>query len=557
MSCLLVKFAILKKIKIDNKVGMRNKRLQVWLPLILSLCMVAGMFIGYRIKGNMPNKGIFFVERQKPVQEVLDLIQRKYVDDENLDSLGNIAIEALLQGLDPHSIYLPIKELKEVNEDLQGLFYGIGVEFNIINDTTNILNVLPGGPSDKATLKTGDKIIKVEDSLIAGNNTTAETLKNLLRGNRGSKVTISIWRNDSLRKMTITRDAIPLFSLDAAYMVNDTIGYLRLNKFSETTYKEFMQATEKLQAKGMKSLIFDLRDNGGGILTEATNIADEFLEGNKLITYTEGAHSARKEYHCEKEGIFEKGKLIVLANEGTASASEVIIGALQDWDRATIIGRRTFGKGLVQEQYELSDGSGLRLTVARYYTPLGRSIQKSYKEGREAYGRDLVERFKNGEMVSSDSIKHKELKEYKSPEGKILYAGEGITPDVFVPYDTLTFDKNVMKMLMSGSLNKFVYQNYLDNQSRFSQYKSAKDFSKNFTVDEPMFINLVAMAATDSITLSLSNATQKAQLSRQIKVLTARQIWRTEGFFEVNGVYDDAVKKAVELLEGKVVAGKK
>ncbi|MEO6683787.1 MAG: S41 family peptidase [Ginsengibacter sp.] len=528
---------------------MRNKRLQVWLPLILSLCMVAGMFIGYRIKGNMPNKGIFFVERQKPVQEVLDLIQRKYVDNENLDSLGNLAIQAILQGLDPHSIYLPVQELKEANEDLQGVFYGIGVEFNIINDTTNVLNVLPEGPSEKAGLLTGDKIIKVGDSLIAGNSTSAETLKKLLRGPRGAKVTISILRNNELQSITITRGAIPLFSLDAAYMVNDTIGYIRLNKFSETTYREFMQGMEKLQAKGMTSLIFDLRDNGGGILTEATNIADEFLDGNKLITYTECVNSPRREYFCDKEGIFEKGQLIVLANEGTASASEVIIGALQDYDRAIIVGRRTFGKGLVQEQYELSDGSGLRLTVARYFTPLGRGIQKSYNKGRDAYSKDLINRFTNGEMTSSDSIKHSEMKEYVTGKGKILYAGEGITPYVFVPYDTLIFDKNVMKILMSGMLNEFVYRNYLQNKKQFDAFKNPAEFNKSYKVDDSTFSRLITMAKRDSIQLSLTNPTEKSQISRQIKSLMARQIWRKEGFFEVNNAHDDVVKKAIELLQ--------
>lgn len=527
---------------------MRNKRLQVWLPLILSLCMVAGMFVGYRIKGNMPNKGIFFVERQKPVQEVLDLIQRKYVDKENLDSLGNVAIQALLQGLDPHSVYLPVRELKQANEDLQGVFYGIGVEFNIIDDTTNVLNVLAGGPSEKAGLRTGDKIIKVGDSLIAGNKTSAETLKNLLRGPRGAKVTISILRHSNLLPITISRGAIPLFSLDAAYMVNDSIGYIRLNKFSETTYKEFMQAMEKLQAKGMTNLIFDLRDNGGGILTEATNIADEFLDGNKLITYTEGENSPRRDYFCDKEGIFEKGALIVLANEGTASASEVIIGALQDYDRAIIIGRRTFGKGLVQEQFELSDGSGLRLTVARYFTPLGRGIQKSYINGREAYKKDLVNRFKNGEMATSDSIKHAGVKQYVTQAGKVLYAGEGITPDIFVPYDTLTYDKNLMKLLMTGKLNEFVYRNYLQHQKEFDGYKSASEFNKNYTVEEKTFEKLIEMAAKDSIQLTLKNSTDKAQISRQIKALTARQIWRSEGFFEVSNIYDEVMKKALEML---------
>ena len=247
-------------------------------------------------------------------------------------------------------------------------------------------------------LKVGDKFLKVGDSTVAGVHITSEKISKLLRGAGGSKANILLLRNGSQKAISITRGMIPLYSLDAAYMIADTIGYIRLNKFSETTYEEFMNATENLQKKGMKSMILDLRDDGGGILTEATNIADEFLSDDKLITYTEGEHSPKKEYRCSKDGIFEKGKLVVLANEGTASASEILIGALQDWDRATVVGRRTFGKGLVQEQFQLSDGSGLRLTVARYYTPLGRSIQKSYKNGVEAYNMDIMNRFHDGEM---------------------------------------------------------------------------------------------------------------------------------------------------------------
>ncbi|HET7118766.1 MAG TPA: S41 family peptidase, partial [Hanamia sp.] len=300
---------------------MRNKKLQVWLPLILSLCMIAGMFIGYRIKGNMPDNGIFFVEKEKPVQEVLDLIKRKYVDNENIDSLGIDAIQTILTQLDPHSVYLPVQELKQVNEDLEGQFFGIGIQFNIINDTVNVVNVLEKGPSQKAGLLIGDQIIKVNDSLVAGNHITATKLRKLIVGNAGQKVTITILRGGTQKAFEITRGPVPLYSLDAAYMITDTTGYIRLNKFSETTYKEFMNALLKLQKKGMKSLILDLRDNGGGVLTEATNIADEFLNDDKLITYTEGAHSPKKEYRCNKDGAFEKGKLIVLVNEGTASAS--------------------------------------------------------------------------------------------------------------------------------------------------------------------------------------------------------------------------------------------
>jgi carboxyl-terminal processing protease len=331
-------------------------------------------------------------------------------------------------------------------------------------------------------------------------------------------------------------------------MISDNVGFIRLNKFSETTYKEFMRSMEKLQKSGMKSLILDLRDNGGGILTEATHIADEFLSGNKLITYTEGAHSPKKEYRCDKEGVFETGRLVVLANEGTASASEVLIGALQDWDRATVVGRRSFGKGLVQEQFELSDGSGLRLTVARYYTPLGRSIQKSYKGGVENYRNDILNRFKHGEMQYADSTKHDNEEKYITKSGNTLYGGGGITPDVFVPYDTVNLDRDVMRALMSGTLNQFVYMNYLRHQKQFSSFASPKIFIRNYVVDEQTLEDLRAFAANDSIYLNLKNVAQKAQLERQIKVLTARQLWRTEGFYEVNNTFDETVKKALELI---------
>lgn len=527
---------------------MRNKKLQVSLPLILSLCMVAGMFIGYRIKGNMPDKGIFFVEKERPVQEVLDLINRKYVDNENIDSLGTSAIQTILNQLDPHSVYLPLQELKQVNEDLEGQFFGIGIQFNIINDTVNVVNVLDKGPSQKAGLLIGDQIIKVNDSLVAGNQTTAVKLRKLIVGDAGKKVAIIILRGGIQKQFNITRGPVPLYSLDAAYMITDTTGYIRLNKFSETTYKEFMNALLKLQKEGMKSLILDLRDNGGGVLTQSTNIADEFLNDNKLITYTEGAHSPKKEYLCQKDGAFEKGKLVILVNEGTASASEILSGALQDWDRATIVGRRTFGKGLVQEQFQLSDGAGLRLTVARYYTPLGRSIQKPYQKGFEVYDHDLINRFKDGEMTSADSIKHTGGKKYITLDGNVLYGGGGITPDVFVAIDTSSIEKNVMKVLMAGTLNRFVYLNFLKHQNEFKKYISPQMFEKKYVADDSTLNSLKLYAQKDSIHLNLNNASEKALLQKQIKVLTAREIWNTEGFYEINNTYDSTVKKALEII---------
>lgn len=527
---------------------MINKKLRVWLPLLFSIVMIVGMIIGYNIRNGMPNMGMFFTEKRKPVQEVLTLIETKYVDKENPDSLGDAAIESILDKLDPHSVLLPATQLQEVKEDLQGGFSGIGVEFNIFNDTINILNVVKDGPADKAGLQIGDKFLKVGDSVVAGIKITGDKIKHFLRGNAGTKADITVLRNNEQKHFIITRGMIPLNSLDAAYIVANKIGYIRLNKFSETTYKEFMEATLMLQKQGMHSMILDLRDNGGGILTEATNIADEFLDQDKLITYTEGAHSAKKEYRCQKEGIFEKGKLVVLANEGTASASEILIGALQDWDRATIVGRRTFGKGLVQEQYELSDGSGLRLTVARYYTPLGRSIQKSYSRGIKVYNDELLNRFHEGELIFPDSIKHIDGVAYKTKSGHVVYSGGGITPDIFVSVDTSGFNKAAGKIYTKGTIHNFVYNNYLGNKITLSAYRSPQEFEKNYTVDDATWNRFKIFATKDSIDINTINAAEKTNLQKQIKILTARLIWRNEGLYEVSNAEDPVVKKALEVL---------
>ena len=527
---------------------MQNKKLQVWLPLLFSIVMIAGMIIGYRIKSNMPGRNMFYIEKTAPVQEVLDLIQTKYVDDVRLDSVSNKAIQDVLGKLDPHSVYLPASQLQESKEDLQGRFYGIGVEFNLLKDTINIINVIKNGPSDKAGLEPGDEVIRVGDSTVAGVHITPEKIRKLLRGDGGTKVNITILRSNSSKSFTVIRGMIPLYSLDAAYMINDSIGFIRLNKFSETTYREFMKATENLQKHGMKNMILDLRDNGGGILTEATEIADEFLDDDKLITYTEGKHFPRKEYRCKREGAFEKGKVVVLVDENTASASEVLIGALQDWDRATIIGRRTFGKGLVQEQFELSDGSGLRLTVSRYYTPLGRSIQKSYESGGLAYHNEIMNRFHEGELLNGDSIKHTNAKAYKTKMGKIVYGGGGITPDIFVGIDTGGVNKQLTGFYIKGTINNFAFRNYLNNKSKFVAYSGPMDFEKRYTMDPNSWMNLINFAKHDSIDLRSLTTLQKAEVEKQIKILTARQIWQNEGLYEVSNAEDPIVKKALEVL---------
>lgn len=527
---------------------MQNRKLQVWLPLLLSIMIVFGMFIGYSIKGNLPRRGIFYMEKPKSVQEVLSLIENKYVDSVNKDSLRILAINGMLSKLDPHSVYLPAEDLQSIKEEIQGHFFGIGIEYGIYEDTINILNVLPGGPSARAGLLVGDKFLKVGDSIVSGIKINSAQLKGLLRGPEGTTVQLTILRDHTQRKFLVKREGIPLYSVDAAYMLSPLIGYIRLNKFSETTYKEFMQAAEKLLRSGMKNMILDLRDNGGGILTEATDIADEFLDGDKLITFTEGTHSAKKEYRCKREGIFEKGKLLVLVNEGTASASEVLIGALQDWDRATILGRRTFGKGLVQEQFELSDGSGLRLTVARYFTPLGRSIQKTYDGGNSAYKEELHKRYLDGELLSADSIKHVNSKSYRTPSGKVVYNAGGITPDVFIPFDTTSFDRNLAEIYIKGEINNFAYINFIQNKQVFSKYRSAYEFNKNFVVDSITWKNFTKFALKDSVNITNISIKDKNEIFKQLKLITAQQIWHTEGLFEVSNAVDPVITKALELI---------
>ncbi len=496
----------------------------------------------------MPGRNFFSTEKRRPIQEIMDLIQNKYVDDVKMDSLADTAIQAMLNKLDPHSVFIPAEELQQVNEDLAGKFFGIGIEFNIFDDTLNVINVIKDGPSFKAGLLTGDKFLKVGDSIIAGRKTDADAFRKLLRGDRGTKVTIGFLRGHEQKQATITRDAIPLSSVDASYMINSDIGYIRLNKFSSQTYREFMESLEALKAKGLKKLILDLRDNGGGILDEAVEIADEFLEGDKLITYTEGKHVPKKEYRCRRPGQFEKGPLVVLADEGTASASEILIGALQDWDRATIIGRRSFGKGLVQEQFDLSDKSALRLTIARYYTPIGRSIQRPYTNGEKEYYAEISKRYHDGETQSADSIKNDTSKIYKTKAGKTVYAKGGITPDYFIALDTSGLNSNLTKVYTRGIIGSFAYHFYLDNLPQLKKYNTPADFIKDFSFSEDNWKQFVNAAAKDSITLTTIAPKEKADLINRIRSTIARQLWRNEGFFEAINVTDEAVKKSIEVL---------
>ena len=530
---------------------MRNKKLQVWLPLVFSLVMIAGMFFGFRLSSH--TTGSFFARPSKTnIEEAFDIFKDRYVDNINLDSLQNDAINEMMNHLDPHSTFIPASNLASVNEDLAGSFEGgIGIEFNIFDDTVHILYVIPDGPSDKAGIRIGDKLIAVDGESVISKTLPSTDIRKMIRGKGGSKVNLTVIRGETTQYYEVLRGTIPIPSVDAAYMVNSQMGFIKLNKFSEPTYREFMTALERLQKAGMKDLILDLRGNGGGYIDPAIEIADEFLDDDKLIVYTEGANVKRREYKAKRPGLFETGKLAILIDEQTASASEILTGALQDWDRATILGRRSFGKGLVQGQYTLSDGSAIRLTIARYYTPIGRSIQRPYDQGRKAYMEDIQNRYLHGEMFSADSISHVNQKVFNTAGGRKVYGGGGITPDVFVPYDTSRFTKDVTQLYLDGRFNNIVYQYYIRNSGQLDKYKSPEDFSKNFNNIEAVWSELVQYALKDRINLRNIPERDKVNIQNQIKSYLARLKWRTEGYYEVYNKYDPVVMKAVQTLGGR------
>ena len=541
------KSSILRQIT-QLRIMMGNKKLQVWLPLIFAVVMIIGMVFGYKLGSQNGNsKGFFASNNRSSLQEAIDLIKMRYVDSVHIDSLEGKAIQQLMNGLDPHSVYLPPVDVKEANEDLAGNFEGIGVEFNIFSDTVNVVYVIPNGPSDKAGLLIGDKIVAVNNTSLAQKASSIDSIKKYIRGERGSKAVLQVLRENKPQTITVTRGTIPVPTVDAAYMIDKTTGYIKLNKFTDNSYEEFMQAMENLQKLGLQSLIFDLRGNGGGFMNEAVDMADEFLDGDKLIVYTEGVNNKKREYRCKRPGLFEKGKLVLLVDEFSASASEVLAGALQDWCRATIIGRRTFGKGLVQEQYPLSDGSALRLTVARYYTPLGRSIQRSYGKGKKVYIDDIEERYNSGEMISVDSIRnHNGGQKFMTGCKDTLYGADGITPNVFVPLDTTRMQRKIVQVLNDGNLNQTVYFYYLKNRQRIDQYSSAADFARQFnTVD--MWDGFVRYPG-NSMAFEIITGKEKELLSLRLKAMLAKYKWRNSGFYQVLNSEDIVIKKAMEFI---------
>ncbi|WP_114789726.1 S41 family peptidase [Niabella yanshanensis] len=521
---------------------------EVWLPLLLSAVMILGMYIGYRFATGQPNKKIFKKDRVTALQEALDIIRTRYVDSVQIDTLEGNAIREMMSELDPHSVYLPPAELKEANEDLSGNFEGIGVEFNQIRDTVNITYVIEGGPSDKAGLLIGDQIIKVDSNNLTGKSINSFKIRNLIRGERGSPAKLEIMRSGKVLPITVIRGNIPTPSISAAYMMDKTTAFIKLDRFTNTTYREFMEAAEGLKKQGMTQLIFDLRSNGGGYMDQAIQIADEFLSGDKLIVYTQGVNSPKTEYRCKRPGIFENGKLAVLVDELSASASEILAGALQDWDRATIIGRRTFGKGLVQEPFLLSDGSAMRLTIARYYTPIGRSIQKPYTGGKKVYMDEVWERYATGQLYYADSNKVSNGKVYKTHGGRTVYGGGGIMPDVFVGLDTSNYSREINMLFLNGSFNDFVFHYYLDNKKILDPYPNPQVYTQQFDPAQSMWIQFTNWVKKDTINLSGVPAFEKAKVEQRMEAQLARFKWRDSGFYQVMNTKDTLVLTALKEL---------
>lgn len=519
-----------------------NRALQ---PLIYALLLAAGVYIGTKMVPAISGG-------ESKIDELRYMLENNYVDTVNQEDLEEHAILTMLKDLDPHSDYIPKRDLIAVSEGLDGSFDGIGVQFNIHNDTILVVSVINGGPSEKVGLRDGDKIITVEGENVAGTGITNTDVLKLLKGPKGTKVKVGILRkgNTKLIDFVITRDQIPLYSVDASYMLTKEVGYIKLSRFSATSYNEVKQALVKLKREGLKSLIFDLRDNGGGYLDIAHRLADEFLSGKKLIVYTEGIHESRKDYNAGRKGMFEEGKLIVLVNESSASASEILSGAIQDWDRGVLIGRRTFGKGLVQRQMEMRDGSQLRLTTARYYIPSGRCIQKPYDEGYDSYNGEIMDRYKAGELTGADTTNFPDSLKYRTRvKGRVVYGGGGIMPDIFIPLDTTSVSGFRLEVYSKGYLNDFVYDYLEGNRAALKRYTTIEGFDKQFNVSDAMYMALVAHAKKDGSTATEQDINAaKNELKDDLKARLAQILFDDEGFYYIRNRRDEMIKKALEVL---------
>jgi carboxyl-terminal processing protease len=518
---------------------MRKALQPFWFGIILAIGIAIGAwFVPYKASGG------------RKLSQVLSLISENYVDTINTEAMEQKAINGILHDLDPHSVYFTAEEARQANEPLEGSFEGIGIEFLLLKDTILVTNVIDDGPSAKAGMQVGDKITAVNATSLKGKVDRNEDVVKLLKGHKGTQVKITVFRlrvNKSL-DFDITRGSIPIKSVDAYYMIDASTGYIKMSRFAANTYEEYMDAFRSLTGSGMKNLVIDLRDNGGGFLHTAQQIADEFLEDHRKILTTRGEHSGNESFEATGKGNFEKGKLVVLVNENSASASEILSGALQDNDRALIIGRRTYGKGLVQKPFELSDGSTVRLTISRYYTPSGRSIQRPYSKGYEAYEHEYQERYKTGELFYSDSIKNSG-QTYKTLNGRTVYGGGGIVPDVFVPLDTAE-NSTLFNDLIAKSILRQASFNYASRQKEISgKFKDAEEFLKGYRLPDNLLEDVKSLASSNGINGTDEEYRRSENLIRTyVEAGIAKQLFGNNGYYYVLNSKDPAFRKAASVF---------
>lgn len=519
----------------------------ILLPLVLSAGVIGGIFIGKYEAARRISSG------QEKFQTILGLIQTQYVDNIDVDSLMETAIPDLLTSLDPHSAYIPKSELTATNEELEGAFGGVGVSFQILSDTVKVIEVVPGGPAELVGLQPGDMILEADGNKLYGNQVTNSDVFKRLRGKEGTKVTLKVKRRGVKKDLTfdIIRDKIPEYSVDSKYMMSDNIGYIRVSKFARTTYNEFFNALVELRKKGAEKFILDFRGNSGGFMDQAIYMANEFLPAGRMIVYTKGRNAENESMAIsDGNGHFQDVELTVLTNEFSASASEIFAGAIQDNDRGLVIGRRTFGKGLVQNQIVLPDSSGMRLTVARYYTPAGRCIQKEYKRGRDGkYDLDILDRYNHGEFYSQDSIKMDKSKIFRTSNGRTVYGGGGIMPDVFVPEDTTGFTSYYLEALNRGLIQRFAGEFAEKYRPMLNKKNSLKDLDRVMPRDNMLLNNFVTFAANNGLPARWYYINKSRELLlNQLKAVIARDLIGFNSFIEILNRSDSTVQKAVSIL---------
>ena len=516
--------------------------------------VIVGLLVGFKIKGNIPGSAVANIDSGlKKIQKTLFFIESNYVEEPDHNKLVDDAINGLLEGLDPHSFYIPAKEMRQMQEQMNGSFDGIGIEFNILEDTIYVESPITGGPSEKLGIMAGDRIVKVDGKNVAGIGITIADVMKLLKGKKGTEVLVSILRKGqkSLLDFNITRDRIPINSVDFSYMLTPETGYIRVTRFAETTYAEFRSKLRELKGEGMQNLILDLRSNPGGYMNMANKIADEFLTDGKLIVSTEGRipQSKQEYYSTSSIGSFEEGALIVLIDYGSASASEIVSGAVQDHDRGLIVGVRSFGKGLVQIQEKFDDGSAIRIVISKYYTPSGRCIQKPYDKSSEDYEEEIAQRFERGEIFDESKIEFPDSLKYKTQAGRTVYGGGGIYPDVFIADDTSGMSKYFTDLRINDLFRKFSFH-YVDTRPEMeSKYASSRDFMRDFKVTPLLVKEFTDYAAEKNVTfVEKDYRSSQKYIDNRIKAYIGRRIFDDTAFYPVFHEIDNVIQEALTLI---------